>query len=146
MNREKKKYKRSRQRDRIIEILQETKSHPSADWLYDKLKKEFPNLSMGTVYRNLNILSEQGLIRKIDFGSTFSRFDADVSPHYHLICEKCSSVADFKLPIYDEIKEKVEKMANFNVSRHRIEFYGLCKNCEEDLRSNKETRFTKSEQ
>jgi Fur family peroxide stress response transcriptional regulator len=139
MNSEKKKYKRSRQRDRIMEILQGTKSHPSADWLYDRLKKEFPNLSMGTVYRNLNILSEQGLIQKIDFGSTFNRFDADVSPHYHLICEKCSSVADIKLPIYDEINEKVEKMANFSINRHRIEFYGLCKNCEEHIRRNKKS-------
>jgi len=131
MDCEMKKYKRSRQRDRITEVLRGTQSHPSADWIYSRLKKEFPNLSMGTVYRNLNILIEQGLIQKIDFGSTFSRFDADVSPHYHLICETCSSVADLKLLFYDEINEKVEETTDFSVSRHRIEFYGLCKKCAE---------------
>ena len=124
------KYKKSKQRERMLNILKMTKSHPTADWLYTRLKKEFPHLSMGTVYRNLNILVEQGLIQKIDFGSTFDRFDADVTSHYHLICEKCASVIDLKIPIYDEINEKAKAMTDYIVNRHRIEFYGLCKSCE----------------
>ncbi len=64
-------YKKSRQREKILELLKSTGSHPTADWIYEKLKAEFPNLSMSTVYRNLNILIEQELIKKIDFGSAY---------------------------------------------------------------------------
>ena len=124
-----KKYKRSKQRERILELLGSTVSHPTASWIYDKLKKEIPELSLGTVYRNLNILIEQGLIRKIDFGSTFDRYDADISPHYHFICERCGSIIDLKIPIDGELNKRVEKATNFKTKRHRIEFYGLCDKC-----------------
>jgi Fur family peroxide stress response transcriptional regulator len=121
--------KRSRQRERILELLQGTGAHPTADWLYDRLKGEFPNLSMGTVYRNLNILVEQGLINRIDFGSTFDRFDARVGPHYHFICEKCGAIIDLPLPIDEALNRRVDEATPFAVSRHRIEFYGTCDRC-----------------
>jgi Fur family peroxide stress response transcriptional regulator len=123
------KYKRSKQRERIFELLKGTPSHPTASWIYDRLKGEFPDLSMGTVYRNLNILVEQGLIRKIDFGSTFDRYDANTEPHYHFICERCGSITDLALPIDNSLHEKVKRSTNFEVNRHRIEFYGLCDRC-----------------
>ncbi len=128
-----KKYKRSKQRERILELLGSTVSHPTASWIYDKLKKEIPELSLGTVYRNLNILIEQGLIRKIDFGSTFDRYDADISPHYHFICERCGSIIDLKIPIDGELNKRVEKATNFKTKRHRIEFYGLCDKCSKKM-------------
>ena len=84
---------------------------------------------MGTVYRNLNILIEQGLTRKIDFGSTFDRFDANVSPHYHFICERCASITDLELPIDTSLNERVNSTTEFRVRRHRIEFYGVCSRC-----------------
>ncbi len=121
----------SKQRTRILELLRSTGSHPTATWLYDKLKKEFPNLSLGTVYRNLNILVEQGLINKIDFGSTFDRYDAKIGKHYHFICEKCDLITDISMPIVDELDKQVISKTGFKVKRHRIEFYGLCKNCRE---------------
>lgn len=123
------KYKRSRQRDRILELLRSTAKHPTASWIYDHLKKEFPDLSLGTVYRNLNILIEQDLIRKIDFGSTFDRYDANTSPHYHFICERCGSIIDLKLSIEDELNTRVDLNTNYKTKRHRIEFYGLCDKC-----------------
>ena len=98
INKTKANYKRSRQRERLLELLTSTGAHPTAGWLYDRLKKEFPDLSMGTVYRNLNILMEQDLVRKIDFGSTFDRFEARTDPHYHFICERCGSVSDLSMP------------------------------------------------
>jgi Fur family peroxide stress response transcriptional regulator len=122
--------KRSRQRERILELLQGTGAHPTADWVYDRLKAEFPNLSMGTVYRNLNILVEQGLLNRIDFGSTFDRFDAKVGPHYHFICEKCGAIVDLPLPIDETLNRKVGEYTPFVVSRHRIEFYGICDRCQ----------------
>jgi Fur family peroxide stress response transcriptional regulator len=123
------RYKRSRQRERILELLQSTGRHPTADWLYQQLKEEFPNLSLGTVYRNLTILLEQELIRKIDFGSTFDRFDANIGPHYHFICKRCGSIIDLELPIDESLNERVNRATPFAVENHRIEFFGLCDRC-----------------
>jgi Fur family peroxide stress response transcriptional regulator len=128
------KYKRSRQREKILELLRGTGIHPTASWIYDKLKSEFPDLSLGTIYRNLNILMEQGLIRKIDFGSTFDRYDANTSQHYHFICERCGSISDLEIPIDDELNKRAELNTKYKVNRHRIEFYGLCDRCASENR------------
>jgi Fur family peroxide stress response transcriptional regulator len=123
------KYRRSKLRNRILEILRETGSHPHADWVYDKLKKEYPRLSLGSVYRNLSILTEQGMIRKIDFGSSFDRFDANTTDHYHFICENCGSIIDLKLPIDKTLEDRVNQRTNFKTKNHKIQFYGICENC-----------------
>jgi len=124
-----KEYRHSRQRDRIMELLKSTGSHPPADWIYDELKKEFPNLSMGNVYRNLSILMEQGLVKKIDFGSTFDRFDANITRHYHFICEQCGSITDLAIPFDESLNKRVAEHTPFTVKHHRIEFYGFCDIC-----------------
>jgi len=126
---EKGKYKRSQQREQILGLLQNTGKHPSADWIYSHLKDDFPNLSMGTVYRNLNILIEQGLVKKIDFGSTFDRFEANIAPHYHFICESCGSIIDLDLPIDESLNEHVQNETPYLVSRHKIEYFGICDRC-----------------
>jgi Fur family transcriptional regulator, peroxide stress response regulator len=131
------KYKRSKQRERMLELLGQTEIHPTADWLYQELKKEFPSLSLGTVYRNLNILVEQKLIQKLPFGSTHDRYEAQKSPHYHLVCEECGSVQDFDIPQYTRINEQVQKMSNFKISRHRIDFFGTCEKCQNKKRNPK---------
>ena len=124
-----KKIRKSKQRERILEILKSTGAHPTAGWIYNKLRKEFPDLSMGTVYRNLNILIEQGLVKKIDFGSTFDRFEANSFPHYHFICENCGVIKDLDMPIDSGLNEKVNQQTNYKTNRHRIEFYGICDEC-----------------
>ena len=124
-----KNYKFSKQRKRILEVLQNTGTHPTATWIYDELRKDFPDLSQGTVYRNLNILIDQGLVKKIDFGSTFDRFDANTSEHYHFICEKCGAIYDLEMPIIYKLNEDVKDETNFEVHSHRIEFYGICEKC-----------------
>ncbi|MBN2246073.1 MAG: transcriptional repressor [Candidatus Aminicenantes bacterium] len=129
------KYRKSRQRNKILEILENTKTHPTADWIYDKLKKDFPKLSVGNVYRNLNILVEQGLIRRIDFGSTFDRFDAVRTPHYHFICEQCGAVIDLDLSYDDQLNQKAMETSGFSVYNHKIQFYGLCDKCKNKQRS-----------
>jgi Fur family peroxide stress response transcriptional regulator len=97
--------------------------------VYSKLKDEFPNLSMGTVYRNLSVLMDQGLINKIDFGSTFDRFDANIGPHYHFVCERCGAIMDLELPVDESLNERVNSATPFTAERHRIEFYGICGRC-----------------
>jgi Fur family transcriptional regulator, peroxide stress response regulator len=87
---------------------------------------------MGTVYRNLNILIEQGLIKKIDFGSTFDRFDANIGPHYHFVCERCGSIIDLELPIDESLNQRVTQATPYKARRHRIEFFGICDRCQEN--------------
>lgn len=123
------KYRNSRQRQKILEILQSAKNHPTAPWIYEKLKKDFPTLSLGNVYRNLNILVEQGLIRELKFGSTFDRYDANVAPHYHFICDICGEIIDIEMEHEAHLNEKVERLTNFRVDHHRLEFYGQCDYC-----------------
>jgi Fe2+ or Zn2+ uptake regulation protein len=122
-------YRRSRQRERILEFLQSTETHPTANWLYGKLRSEFPDLSMGTVYRNIGILIQQGLISRIAFGSTFDHLDANMKPHYHFICKRCDSILDLDAPLDESLNAWPDKALGFKVSRHEIEFYGLCPKC-----------------
>jgi Fur family peroxide stress response transcriptional regulator len=122
-------YRYSKQRERILEILKSTDRHPTADWIYEILKKEFPNLSLGTVYRNLNILFDMGSIDRIDFGSTFDRFEAKIEKHYHLICECCGSITDIKIPKELKVEEIIKNKVNFKIKTHKVQIYGLCENC-----------------
>ncbi len=125
------KYKRSRQREQILKLLKNTDTHPTASWIYDELKKEFTNLSMGTVYRNVNILIDQNLVTKIESGSSFDRFDGNVSPHYHFICRKCDSIYDLPITMLEDLNEKVSFSTAHEVYEHSINFYGQCKRCVE---------------
>lgn len=122
-------FRQSKQRNRILELLRSTENHPTADWLYEQIKKEFPRLSLGTVYRNLSILIDQGQVKKIHFGSTFDRFEANTKPHYHLICESCGKILDFKMSIYDELNKQAKRKTNFNIHYHKVEFFGICEDC-----------------
>ncbi len=124
------KYRSSRQRQRILELLRSTKNHPTANWIYENLRQEFPKLSLGNVYRNLNILVEMGEIQELRFGSTFDRFDGNTRPHYHFICEECGEIVDLDMmPHEAELDQKVEDLTPFKVHSHRLEFYGTCERC-----------------
>jgi Fe2+ or Zn2+ uptake regulation protein len=125
-----KKFKRSRQRERILEALRSTKCHPTAGWVYDVLKREYPELSLGTVYRNLNILRELGLVQVLRSGSTFDRFDADTSRHYHFVCEDCGKVEDVDFDLEQDLEERVSSLMGRTVTGHRLDFFGLCPDCE----------------
>ncbi|MCH8021774.1 transcriptional repressor [candidate division KSB1 bacterium] len=124
-----KKYRKSKQRQRTLEILQSTEIHPTATGVYDRLKKERPTLSLGNVYRNLNILVEQGSILELKFGSTFGRYCANIKPHYHFICEDCGAIKDLDLPPSHKLNRKAQKMTNYKITNHRLEFFGLCDKC-----------------
>ena len=121
--------RKSRQRDRMLEVLRQTRSHPTAKWLFDRVRKQFPNLSLGTVYRNLGILVKQGLVSRLDFGSGFDRFEAATLPHHHFVCESCGRVTDLDLPVDHSLTRKLQKATGYAATRHEIRLYGLCKNC-----------------
>ena len=93
-------------------------------------------MSLGTVYRNLAILIEQGIIKKINAGSTFDLFEAKNTPHYHLICRKCGTIIDFEERLFPEIEAIISKAANFTIESHRIDFFGTYNICRARNRNN----------
>jgi Fur family peroxide stress response transcriptional regulator len=122
-------FKHSRQRDAILDILRGTSSHPAANWIYQQAKSEFPALSLGTVYRNLTILKQQGLVNEVNSGNRFRRFDANVKPHCHVVCCECGKIIDIEMPGGLEVMKFAAKRLGFTIHSHEIEFRGVCRDC-----------------
>ena len=123
-------YKHSKQREALFNLLCSTRTHPTAAWLYDKLRKDFPHLSQGTVYRNLNILAEQKRIKVINVDGTFAHFDADMSAHNHVICTRCGKVDDAFMPSDKHCDQKAAEISGYRIDSHRFDFFGLCPDCQ----------------
>ena len=121
--------KHSRQRDSIMQFLMTRKDHPTADIIYMNVRQRNPSISLGTVYRNLTLLTENGEINRLNVGDGVDRFDADTSPHYHLLCEKCGSVVDVKMEDMESIIEKAAAHFDGHVAGHVTYFYGTCPRC-----------------
>ena len=122
--------RKSKQREAIMQVLKGTKSHPTADWVYDQVKKVIPNISLGTVYRNLKLMKDEGHILELDFAGALARFDGNAENHYHFRCDQCGRVFDVEEPIDKAIDERVARKTGFNVVYHRLEFCGLCSDCQ----------------
>lgn len=131
-------YKYSKQREALFTLLCSTKTHPTAAWLYERLKKDFPRLSQGTVYRNLNILAEQKRIKVITIDSSFAHFDADMSVHNHVICTRCGRVDDAFMPTDAHCEQTAEAVSGYRIDSHRFDFFGLCPDCLRAEENNKE--------
>ena len=121
--------KYSRQRESIKDYLTKTNEHPTADTVYTHVRQEYPNISLGTVYRNLNLLVEQGEAMKVECGDGYDHFDAICTPHYHFICKDCKRILDLDLPNIDHINTLAQ--ANFpgTIQEHSVYFSGVCSNC-----------------
>lgn len=119
----------TRQKKLILDILRSTKTHPTADWIYAEARKVLPDISLGTVYRNLGVLKEAGEIMELNYGSTYSRFDGNPENHYHFVCLKCGRVTDVDMPVHRELEKEAEESGCGKVSYHRLEFYGVCPEC-----------------
>ena len=120
----------TKQREAILKVLKNTRSHPTADQIYDEVRKEIPNISKGTIYRNLQVLQEDGAIFALNLNGTLSRYEVKQESHYHFRCEKCGRVFDLYEPIDKEIDARVSRQTGFKVSHHQTEFRGLCKDCQ----------------
>ena len=121
--------KHSRQRDSILQFLMTRKDHPTADIIYMNVRQRNPSISLGTVYRNLTLLAENGEIKRLNMGDGVDHFDADTSPHYHLFCEKCGGVVDLKMEDIDSVIEKAAAHFDGHVAGHVTYFYGTCRQC-----------------
>ncbi|WP_425597620.1 peroxide-responsive transcriptional repressor PerR [Virgibacillus salarius] len=119
------------QRHAVLEYLLNAMVHPTADDIYKALEGKFPNMSVATVYNNLRVLREIGLVRELTYGDASSRFDCNTSDHYHIICESCGKIVDFHYPPLDEVESLAEQVTGFKVSHHRMEVYGKCEECQE---------------
>ena len=123
--------KRSKQRDMIMNFLISRKDHPTADVVYMNVRKENPNISLGTVYRNLTLLSDLGEIQRLRVGDGVDHFDADTSPHYHFVCSDCGSVIDLEMDDINSITEVAAAHFKGRIAGHVTYFHGTCENCME---------------
>ena len=121
--------KHSKKREAILEALRCAKDHPSAEMLYSRLKGTYPDLSLGTVYRNLAFFINDGEITSVGAVAGQERYDADTSPHAHFICRRCGRVLDVELPALEDMDGAVERATGGRVAGHSLSFRGECAEC-----------------
>ena len=123
----------TKQRKIILEEIHKLREHPTADEIYARVREKLPRISMGTVYRNLEILANSGLIRKLDPGLPQMRFEGNMDEHYHITCTQCGKIEDAPIGPLKNTVEDLEKalgnMTKHGIFGHKLEFIGLCKEC-----------------
>lgn len=121
--------KYSRQRESIKTCLMNRTDHPTADAIYLSIREEFPNISLGTVYRNLNLLAELGEIIRFTCGDGSEHFDYRTEQHYHFVCQKCGTISDLPVSLVKETADFLTEPVPGRVDSHRLFFYGECGSC-----------------
>jgi Fur family ferric uptake transcriptional regulator len=119
----------------ILEEVKKVHTHPTADEIYEMVRERIPRISMGTVYRNLDVLAKSGLLQKIDPGQGHPqmRFDANTSEHYHITCMGCGRIEDVPMDspdnAIDDLTKALLKVTEYRIAGHNLDFYGLCPSC-----------------
>ncbi len=122
--------KYSSQREAILRFLRTRKDHPTADFVFQHIREDIPNISLATVYRNLNQLAEAGIILRLTTNDKTDHFDACVEPHYHFCCRCCNAIKDIDMEPMPELVEKASKVSNFLIEEATILFQGVCEECQ----------------
>jgi len=117
------------QRQVILEELKKVKSHPTANEVYDLVRKRLPRIGLGTVYRNLDLLAERGIIKKLEVGGEQKRFDGDTSPHYHIRCVNCNRVEDVFIKRDTKLEKEAASCCKYKILDHHVQFSGICSKC-----------------
>jgi Fe2+ or Zn2+ uptake regulation protein len=120
---------RTRQRERILQLLRATDAHPTAHWIHETLRPEFPRLSLGTVYRNLEVLVSEGLAIEVPVPGSTARYDGDPEPHHHFVCERCRRIHDLELRVSEPLEARIRRKYGLRPRGFRIDFHGLCRAC-----------------
>jgi len=128
-------YRMTHQRQVILDEIRKVKTHPTADEVYEMVRKRLPRISLGTVYRNLEILSTSGLIQKIGPPSSQMRFDGITKNHYHIRCINCGRVEDAPIETVDKLENAIREISDYSIIGHKLEFIGICPRCEEKRKS-----------
>ncbi len=129
--------KYSRQKEVLLKVLCSTDCHPDADWIYAQVRKELPNISLGTVYRNLAKMSQDGTILKLNMNDGRDHFDGNTAAHHHMLCRKCGAIIDIFTAVGEEsefsgyLDSYAQSHTSARVESHNVIFYGLCENCNE---------------
>lgn len=118
------------QRLAIVKIIAESTGHPSVEDIHDRIKKDFPTMSLATVYRNIILIKQLGEVLELGFADGSNRYDGNRPyPHPHVICIKCKKIVDPELDSLDEMKNEVASETNFKILNHRLDFFGICSSC-----------------
>jgi Fe2+ or Zn2+ uptake regulation protein len=126
------KLRMSKQRKAILRALKDYSCHPTADEIYETVRRQLPHISLGTVYRNLEILSSSGMIRKVQLGGVQMRFDHCTEDHDHIRCVHCGRVDDLTLNPLNPCEEALQKECGYKIIGHCLEFIGICPQCQDD--------------
>ena len=118
------------QRQIILEELAKVKTHPTASELYDMVRKRLPRIGLGTVYRNLELMADSGMILKLEVGGTQKRFDATTDEHYHIRCAGCGRVDDINMPVIKHLVAEAGAITAYTIIGHHVEFTGICSACQ----------------
>ncbi len=121
----------TQQRRLILEALRMVDDHPSAEELYERVRREMPRISLGTIYRNLEVLTTLGEIQTIALGSSLKRFDGNPRQHYHIRCNRCDRLADAPVPVAATLDRDIRSRTDYEVFGHRLEFIGRCPHCQQ---------------
>ena len=120
----------SKKRQAILDCLRGTESHPTAEWIHERLRDQFPDVSFATVYRNLSQMKEAGLIRSVGVVDGRERFDGRSAPHSHVVCEKCGCIVDMMaISVSPDQIKKAEELTGFSVTDGSVRFLGVCGRC-----------------
>lgn len=123
--------KRSRQREAMLALIKGTKCHPNALWLYDEMRKDFPNISLGTVYRNLGVLEQTGEIMRVCTAGGSEHYDGNTNDHCHFICRVCDRVLDIDVPEVHSLAAAAQR-CGVSVESCSLIFSGVCKDCRDN--------------
>ena len=140
--------RKSKQREAVIKVLRSTSWHPTAECIYEEVRKEIPNIGLATVYRNLRLLKEAGEVHEVHASNDTCRFDGNTSMHYHFYCDGCGRILDLDEPIDATIETRIARKTGLKVTRHTVELGGLCLDCQKreihaDNRPEQQLRDTK---
>ncbi|RWX52146.1 Fur family transcriptional regulator, ferric uptake regulator [Candidatus Electrothrix marina] len=128
------------QRQILLEELSKVNSHPTACELYEMVRKRLPRIGLGTVYRNLEIMADSGMILKLELGGTQKRFDATTEPHYHIRCSVCGKMDDITIDVQEKITKNAARKTSYKILGHNVEFTGECPACQKAKATGKKTR------
>jgi Fur family ferric uptake transcriptional regulator len=120
------------QRSIILEELRKSKAHPTADEVYEVVRRRVPRVSLATVYRNLELLTQAGLIQTVELGGCPRRFDGRAGEHLHVRCLDCGKVEDISDGLLGRAKKRVGKLSGYRILGHHLEFTGRCPDCEKE--------------
>ena len=121
------------QRYAVLKILSVSKNHPSAESIYEQLHPDYPTMSPATVYKTINLLKKNGEILELEFSEMSNRYDGNKPyPHPHVICTRCGTIIDPPMLDFEKLKSNMIKETGFTISSHRLDFYGLCPECQKE--------------